>query len=67
MLVLTGIGTLVTNDVTLERGKLGVINNAALVVGDDNKVALTCEAVNLPRELRTNAVDIGGRAVIARV
>ena len=55
MLVLTG---------TLERGKLGVINNAALVVGDDNKVALTCEAVNLPRELRTNAVDIGGRAVI---
>lgn len=64
MLVLTGIGSLVTNDVTLERGKLGVINNAALVVGDDNKVALTCEAVNLPRELRTNAVDIGGRAVI---
>ena len=64
MLVLTGIGTLVTNDVTLERGKLGVINNAALVVGDDNKVALACEAVNLPRELRTNAVDIGGRAVI---
>jgi imidazolonepropionase len=64
VLVLTGIGTLVTNDVTLERGKLGVINNAALVVGDDNKVALTCEAVNLPRELRTNAVDIGGRAVI---
>lgn len=64
MLVLTGIGTLVTNDVTLERGKLGVINNAALVVGDDNKVALTCETVNLPRELRTNAVDIGGRAVI---
>ena len=64
MLVITGIGTLVTNDVTLERGKLGVINNAALVVGDDNKVALACEAVNLPRELRTNAVDIGGRAVI---
>lgn len=64
MLVLTGIGTIVTNDVTLERGKLGVINNAALVVGDDNKVALACEAVNLPRELRTNAVDIGGRAVI---
>ncbi len=64
MLVLTGIGTLVTNDVTLERGKLGVINNAALVVGDDNKVALACEAVNLPSELRTNAVDIGGRAVI---
>ena len=64
MLVLTGIGTLVTNDVTLERGKLGVINNAALVVGDDNKVALACEAVNLPRELRTNAFDIGGRAVI---
>jgi len=64
VLVITGIGTLVTNDVTLERGKLGVINNAALVVGDDNKVALACEAVNLPRELSTNAVDIGGRAVI---
>jgi imidazolonepropionase len=64
VLVLTGIGTLVTNDVTLERGKLGVISNAALVVGDDNKVALACEAVNLPRELRTNAVDLGGRAVI---
>ena len=64
MLVVTGISTLVTNDVSLERGKLGIINNAALVVGDDNKIAWTGESVNLPREFASSAINVGGRAII---
>ena len=64
MLAITGIGTLVTNDLTLERGKLGIIDNAALVVGDDGKVNWTGEAVNLAVDLAANAIDVGGRAII---
>ena len=64
MLVVTGISTFVTNDVSLERGKLGIINNAALVVGDDNKIAWTGESVNLPREFASSAINVGGRAII---
>ncbi len=64
MLVVTGISTLVTNDTSLERGKLGIINNAALVVGDDNKIAWTGESVNLPREFASVAINIGDRAII---
>ena len=64
MLVVTGISTLVTNDKSLERGKLGIINNAALVVGDDNKIAWTGEAINLPRELNSVAINVGNRAII---
>ena len=64
MLVVTGISTLVTNDVSLERGKLGIINNAALVVGDDNKIAWTGESVNLPREFASSAINVGGRAIV---
>ena len=64
MLVISGIETLVTNDASLERGKLGIINNAALVVGDDNKIAWTGEAINLPREFASSAINVGGRAII---
>ena len=64
MLVVTGISTLVTNDKSLERGKLGIINNAALVVGDDNKIAWTGESVNLPREFASSAINVGGRAIV---
>ena len=64
MLALTGISTLVTNDTTLERGKLGIIENAALVVGDNNKIAFAGEAANLPREYKSNAIDLNGRAII---
>ena len=64
MLVVTGISTLVTNDKSLERGKLGIINNAALVVGDDNKIAWTGEAVNLPREFNSVAINVGNRAIV---
>lgn len=64
MLVITGISSLVTNDPSLERGKLGIIENAALVIGDDKKVALACEAINLPREYRSSAINLGGRAII---
>ncbi|MEI8024389.1 MAG: imidazolonepropionase, partial [Actinomycetota bacterium] len=64
MLVVTGISTLVTNDVSLERGKLGIINNAALVVGDDNKIAWTGESVNLPHEFASSAINVSGRAIV---
>ncbi len=64
MLAISGIGTLVTNDASLERGKLGIINNAALVIGDDNKIAWAGESVNLPRELAGMATNVGGRAII---
>ena len=64
MLALTGISSLVTNDSSLERGKLGIIENAALVVGDDQRVQFVGEATNLPREFNSNAIDINGRAVI---
>ena len=64
MIVITGISSLVTNDVSLERGKLGIINNAALVVGDDNKIAWTGESVNLPHEFASSAINVGGRAIV---
>lgn len=64
MLALTGISSLVTNDSSLERGKLGLIENAALVVGDDQRVQFVGEATNLPREFNSIAIDINGRAVI---
>lgn len=64
MLVLSGIGTLVTNDPSLDRGKLGIIKNASLVVDDQNKIALACEASKLPREYRGMAIDVAGRAII---
>lgn len=64
MLALTGISSLVTNDSSLERGKLGIIENAALVVGDDQSVQFVGEATNLPREFKSIAIDINGRAVI---
>ncbi len=64
MLAISGIGTLVTNDASLERGKLGIINNAALVIGDDNKIAWAGESVNLPREFVGMATNVGGRAII---
>jgi len=64
MLALTGIGSLVTNDVALERGKLGIIDDAALVVGDDDKIVFVGEASQLPRDFRGNTIDLAGRAVI---
>ncbi|NDB27461.1 MAG: imidazolonepropionase, partial [Actinobacteria bacterium] len=38
--------------------------NAALVVGDDQRVQFVGEATNLPREFNSIAIDINGRAVI---
>ena len=64
MIVITGFSSLVTNDASLDRGKLGIINNAALVVGDDNKIAWTGESINLPSEFVGTAINVGGRAVI---
>lgn len=63
MLAITGIGTLVTNDTSLERGKLGIINNGAIAVVD-KKIVFAGEASNLPREFRASAIDVNGRALI---
>jgi imidazolonepropionase len=64
VLAFTGISTLVTNDTSLERGKLGIITNAALVVGDHGRVQFIGETTNLPREFKSIATDLNGRAVI---
>ncbi|MFM7494563.1 MAG: amidohydrolase family protein, partial [Acidimicrobiaceae bacterium] len=55
---------LVTNDTTLERGKLGIIENAALIVGNNNKIAFAGESASLPREYKSTAIDLNGRAII---
>lgn len=63
MFAITGIGTLVTNDITIDRGKFGIVHNAALVV-DDEKVVYAGESINLPREFKSDAINVHGRAVI---
>ncbi|HEU4512537.1 MAG TPA: imidazolonepropionase [Nocardioidaceae bacterium] len=61
-LLVTGIGQLVTNDVTLGDGsELGVVTGAALVV-ESGKVAWVGRSVDAPA---ADAVyDVGGRAVV---
>ena len=39
MIALTGIGHLVTNDETVGNGKLGIVNDAALVADDAGNIA----------------------------
>ena len=40
MFALTGIGHLVTNDETAGQGKLGVLNDAAVVADDAGNISL---------------------------
>lgn len=62
--LIDGIGTLVTNDPGLGRGPLGLIEDAALVLGDDGLVAWSGPRRATPQGAAAERVDAGGRAVI---
>jgi imidazolonepropionase len=64
MLALTGIGHLVTNDESVGAGKLGVLNKAAVVVGNDGAVAWVGPAREVSSHCDVAPTDVGGRAVI---
>ena len=57
----TNIGSLVTNDPTLDRGPLGVLENAAFVV-EQGRIIWLGAASQAPASDR--CVDVGGRAVL---
>ena len=57
----TNIGSLVTNDPTLDRGPLGVLENAAFVV-EQGRITWVGAASQAPASDR--CVDLGGRAVL---
>ncbi|WP_237212283.1 imidazolonepropionase [Rothia nasimurium] len=59
--LLTNIGSLVTNDPALERGPLGVLENAALVM-EDGRITWVGAASQAPACDR--ATDLAGRAVL---
>lgn len=62
-LVVSGIGELVTNDPNLGAGRLGVIEDAALVM-QEGRVAWAGPASALPEAAGERRIDVGGRAVI---
>ena len=64
MLALAGIGELVTNDLALDGGPLGVVRDAAVLVGGDGRVAWVGERRALPDGHADRLVDLGGRAVV---
>lgn len=57
----TNIGSLVTNDPTLDRGPLGVLENAAFVV-EQGRIIWLGAASQAPASDR--CIDVGGRAVL---
>jgi imidazolonepropionase len=62
-LLIDGIGTLVTNDPALGDGPLGVLHDAALVLGD-GVVQWAGPRAKIPEGAATERFDAGGRAVI---
>lgn len=61
--LITRIGELVTNDATLETGRLGVLADAAIAFAD-GEVVWRGPASDVPEGLADEVVDAGGRAVI---
>jgi imidazolonepropionase len=64
MLVITGIGHLVTNDPSLGEGLLGVVRDAAIVIGDDGRVQWVGRSADVKDHSDAQPVDVDGRAVI---
>ncbi|NBW92148.1 MAG: imidazolonepropionase [Actinobacteria bacterium] len=64
MFALTGIGHLVTNDETVGSGKIGILNNAALVADDAGNIAWVGKQSELASHFDGKPNDVGGRAVI---
>lgn len=64
MLAIAGIGHLVTNDPSLGDGPLGVIRDAAVVVGDDGLISWVGQSSKVENHTSTRPLDVGGRAVI---
>ena len=64
MFALTGIGHLVTNDETVGQGKLGVLNDAAVVADDAGNISWVGKQAELANHFDGKPTDAGGRAVI---
>jgi len=64
MFALTGIGHLVTNDETIGQGKLGVLNDAAVVADDAGNISWVGKQADLGSHFDGKPTDVGGRAVI---
>lgn len=64
MFALTGIGHLVTNDELVGEGKLGVLQDAAIVADDAGKVSWVGKQSELGSHFDGKPTDVGGRAVV---
>ena len=64
MLALAGIPHLVTNDPSRGEGPLGIVRDAAIVAGDDGRVAWVGPSGEVGDHTDARPVDAGGRAVI---
>lgn len=64
MFAVGGIGHLVTNDPRLGDGPLGIIRDAALVVGDDGLITWVGPTSEVEHHASVRPVNVGGRAVI---
>ena len=64
MFALTGIGHLVTNDETAGQGKLGVLNDAAVVADDAGNISWVGKQTELANHFDGKPTDVGGHAVI---
>ncbi|HEU0239887.1 MAG TPA: imidazolonepropionase [Micromonosporaceae bacterium] len=61
-LLIDNVGELVTNDVGIGRGPLGILTDAALVVGDDGRIAWVGSGSGAPDA--DQRLDADGRALI---
>jgi len=62
--LIDNVGSLVTNDPELGHGPLGIVADAALVLGDDGLVAWAGPRAATPEAAAHERFDAGGRAVI---